>query len=89
MRRDLPGMGLVAGQLDVDGSLEPLGGLEHAIDLAECRLGPIEHGRGAVICWKTSNWVSKPLTLWCKSGLRARSDIPGEPESTMTGDFSA
>ena len=41
------------------------------------------------MCWKTSNWVSNVLTLWCRSGFRARSPTPGEPLRTMTGDFSA
>jgi hypothetical protein len=42
-----------------------------------------------VIFSNTSNWVSNPLTLWCRSGLRARSESPGEPLRTITGDFSA
>ena len=42
-----------------------------------------------VIFSKTSNWVEKSLTLWCSSGFRSRSDIPGEPLRTTTGDFSA
>ena len=42
-----------------------------------------------VIFSKTSNCVSNPLTLWCSKGLCARSDRPGEPPSTITGDFSA
>jgi hypothetical protein len=42
-----------------------------------------------VIFWKTSNCVSKVLILWWSRGLRSRSRIPGEPERTTTGDFSA
>ncbi len=38
---------------------------------------------------KTSNCVEKSRTLWCSSGLCARSESPGEPLRTITGDFSA
>ncbi len=42
-----------------------------------------------VIFSKTSNCVSNPLTLWCSNGFRSRSETPGEPLRTITGDFSA
>ena len=43
---NLPRMRLVAGKLQVDRPLVPLRGFEHAINLAECRLGPIKNRRG-------------------------------------------
>ena len=46
MRRGLSGVGLVARQLEIDRPLVSAGGIEHAVDLAEGRFGPVQHRRG-------------------------------------------
>ena len=80
---------LVAGDLEVDRPLVPHGRLEHPVDLAEGGQRVVEHGRGDRDLLEDLELRLEPLDLVVQSGFRARSESPGEPLSTITGDFSA
>ncbi len=78
MRRDLFGQDLVARELEVDRPLVAYGRLEHAVDLTESCLRPIEHRpcrRDFLEDLELSS--QEPFTLWCKRGVTFASHDAG------------